>query len=116
MTFVCILITSLMLISYNFIVDAMQLDPETASLTKTYLICLIAGIPFYTGYISVSAILRGLGNSFIPFVFFSVAIAFNIGLDALFVIGLNLKSFGAAIATSIGEVFGFALALLYRLV
>lgn len=113
MTFVCILITSLMLISYNFIVDAMQLDPDTASLTKTYLICLITGIPFYTGYISVSAILRGLGNSFIPFVFFSVAIAFNIGLDALFVIGLNLKSFGAAIATSIGELFGFAIAILY---
>lgn len=111
---VAISLTLLMLALFYPIISLMKIEGEQAqSLARIYLLILVCGIPFYTGYTSISAILRGLGNSFIPFIILLIAVISNIGLDALFVPFMG--STGAAIATLLGEVIGFGVALLFLL-
>lgn len=116
MSIVAIGLLIVMIILFYPIASWMQLDENTISTARIYLFILILGIPFYVGYTTISAILRGLGNSFAPFVFFSLAVVTNIGLDAIFVIVLKQGAVGAAIATVIGEIVGFASSLLYLVI
>lgn len=113
MIIVCCSVTIIMVALNVLIIDWMQIDDAAVNIARNYLFVLTLGIPLLTGYVVISAILRGLGNSFAPFVFIASAVVSNIGLDALFVIGLNMGSLGAAIATVIGEGVGFIVALGY---
>lgn len=85
-------------------------------LTKDYLLTCIAGLVLIYGYNMVSAILRGFGDSRHPFLFIAIASVVNIILDIVFVAGLHMGTFGAALATVIGQgiSFVFALRVLYR--
>lgn len=116
MCIVAIIIIVVMFGLFYPIASWMQLDEGAITIARMYLLILILGIPFYVGYTTISAILRGLGNSFSPFVFFGVAVITNIGLDALFVIGFKWGALGAALATVLGQVVGFILASVYLLI
>ena len=113
MGIVAIVIFILMMALFYPIATWMQLDEGTLRIARMYLFILALGIPLYTGYTVVSAILRGLGNSFAPFIFFSLAVATNIGLDALFVVVLKQGAVGAAFATVIGQAVGLISSLVY---
>lgn len=113
MAIVAISLLVIMLGLFFFIPKWMQLDEGALRISRMYLFILILGIPLYTGYTTVSAILRGLGNSFAPFIFFSLAVITNIGLDALFVIVLKQGAVGAAFATLIGQAVGLISSLVY---
>lgn len=77
--------------------------------------CMV-GLIFIYGYNSISAVLRGMGDSKHPFVFVSIAAIINIVLDIFFVAGLKMRAFGAALATVISQAVSFiaAVVFLYR--
>ena len=95
------------------ILHLLNTAPEAFDLAKSYYITCITGIYFISGYNVVCAILRGMGDSLRPFIFIGVASVLNIILDILFVAGFGLSTFGAALATVIGQAVSFISALIY---
>jgi putative MATE family efflux protein len=85
-------------------------------MTRDYAVTCISGLIFIYGYNLVSAILRGMGDSRHPFIFIAIASVINLILDLVFVAGMGMGPFGAALGTVIGQgvSFMFALRLLYR--
>lgn len=71
------------------------------------------GLVFIYGYNIVSAIMRGMGDSKRPFMFIAIAAVLNLILDVVFVAGLGLEAFGAALATVIAQGVSFITALIY---
>lgn len=102
----CYFIRSLML-------DLLNTPVESYDFTMDYTVTCIFGLFFIYGYNIVSAILRGMGDSRRPFVFIAIAAVVNIVLDLLFVAGLKLEVFGAALATVISQGLSFIIALTY---
>jgi len=68
---------------------------------------------FIFGYNINSAILRGMGDSKHPFVFIAIAATLNLILDFVFVVGLGLGPWGAALATVLGQALSFLASLVY---
>ncbi len=92
---------------------AMNTPAECFDYARQYGMTCILGLVFIYGYNLVSAILRGMGDSKHPFIFIAVATVVNLVLDLVFVAGLGLGPFGAALATVIGQAVSFLWALYY---
>ena len=75
-------------------------------------VCMI-GLVFIYGYNTVSAVLRGMGDSKHPFVFIAIAAVVNVLLDLLLVLALDLGALGAALATVISQAMSFIISLVY---
>ncbi len=95
------------------VLDWLRVPAEARDFTMDYMVTCIVGLPFIYGYNIVSAILRGMGDSKRPFVFIAVAAVLNILLDILFVMVLDWKAFGAALATVIGQGVSFVASVIY---
>lgn len=78
-----------------------------------YFLVSTLGNVFTFGYNMVSAVLRGMGDSKRPFIFVLIASLINLVLDILFIGPLQMGTFGAALATIIGQAFAFIYALIY---
>lgn len=88
--------------------------PEAAwKYTMDYMVTCICGLVFIYGYNTVSAILRGMGDSKRPFIFIAVAAILNTVLDVLFVKYFGMEVFGAALATVIGQGVSFIASIIY---
>ena len=88
--------------------------PEDAlDYARDYVLVCIFGLIFIYGYNLIGAILRGMGDSIHPFMFIAVAAVLNIVLDLLFVAVFNWGTFGAALATVIGQALSFIWALIF---
>lgn len=105
----------LCLIFRTQILRLMNTPEEAFAEALSYATVCIAGLIFIYGYNIVSAILRGMGDSIRPFVFISIAAAVNILLDLIFVMRLEMGSFGAALATVISQGLSFVLCGIYIL-
>lgn len=86
---------------------------EALAYAREYATTCMLGLVFIYGYNTVSAILRGMGDSKRPFLFIALAAVVNLALDLWFIAGLNLGAFGAALATVIGQGLSFLLAIAY---
>lgn len=86
---------------------------ESYAFTLDYTVTCIVGLVFIYGYNIVSAILRGMGDSRRPFIFIAIAAVVNIILDLVFVAGMDMEVFGAALATVISQALSFIVALVY---
>ena len=95
------------------ILNWMSTPLESRPFASVYLTTIIFGLVFIFGYNIVSAIFRGFGDAKRPFLFVAMAAVLNIILDFLFVVGLNMNTFGAALATVISQGFSFLLGLFY---
>lgn len=80
---------------------------------RNYLNIIFLGMLVMFGYNSLSAILRGLGDSKTPLYFLIISTIANIILDLLFVIVFRWGVEGAAWATVIAQGVSFVLAFLY---
>ncbi len=89
---------------------------EAYDFAYDYMIVCACGIIFTYGYNMVSAVLRGMGDSKHPLVFIAIASVINLLLDVVFVLYMGMGTFGAALATILGQAFSFIYALffLYR--
>ena len=89
------------------ILRLMNTPAESFSEALAYATVCAAGLVFTYGYNIVSAVLRGLGDSVRPFIFISIAAVVNIVLDLVLVMGFNMGSAGAAIATVFSQALSF---------
>lgn len=71
---------------------------------KDYLIIILSGIPFLALYNTYSAMLRGMGNSLVPFLSVLISSAVNGVLDYVFIAFLKTGVSGAAAATVISQI------------
>lgn len=95
------------------ILQLVNTPAEAYAYTMDYTLICIVGLLFIYGYNTVSAIMRGMGDSKRPFVFVAIAAIMNMILDILFVAVLKMEVAGAAWATVIGQGFSFVYALIY---
>ncbi|MBQ9911208.1 MAG: MATE family efflux transporter [Lachnospiraceae bacterium] len=104
------------LVFHNRILSWLNTPEDSWDMAVSYVVTCACGMVFIYGYNLVSAILRGMGDSKHPFIFIAIASVINLILDIVFVIGLKLGPFGAALGTVIGQgiSFLFALRLLYK--
>ena len=78
-----------------------------------YTVTCYIGMFFIFGYNIVSAILRGMGDGKRPLVFIAIASVVNLILDLVFVAGMGLSAFGAALATVLAQGVSFIVSLVY---
>ncbi|MGN1003878.1 MAG: MATE family efflux transporter [Oscillospiraceae bacterium] len=95
------------------ILGLLNTPAESWDQAMAYATTCIFGLVFIYGYNVVSAVLRGMGDSKRPFLFIALAAVLNLLLDLLFVAGLGLEAFGAALATVIAQGVSFVTALVY---
>ena len=107
LTVIAVVLSVVCLIFRQPILNLMNTPPEAMSEALDYATICVAGMVFIYGYNIVSAVLRGIGDSKHPFVFISIAAVLNIALDLLFVMGMDMGSGGAALATVISQCVSF---------
>ncbi|MDV9594762.1 MATE family efflux transporter [Clostridioides difficile] len=81
--------------------------------SKLYLTIIFSGILFSAGYNSVSAILRGLGDSVTPLYFLIIATILNIVLNLTFIVVLRMGVEGVALATIMAQAVSFIISIIY---
>ncbi len=91
----------------------MNTPSEAFSGAVSYSTICMSGLVFIYGYNTVSAILRGMGDSKHPFVFIGIAAVINLILDVVFVLILNMGAGGAALATVISQGISFVCCVLF---
>lgn len=95
------------------LIALMNTPEEAFDEAVRYLSICCAGMVFIFGYNTVSAVLRGMGESKRPFIFIAIAALTNLALDLLFVAGFGWKAAGAAAATVIGQAVSFIISVIY---
>lgn len=97
----------------DLILGLLNTPAESYTYTMDYTVTCIVGLFYIYGYNTISAILRGMGDSRRPFIFIAIAAVVNIILDLLFVAVCEMAAYGAALATVISQGISFVTALAY---
>ncbi len=97
------------------LLQIMNTPPESFGAALEYTVYSIPGLVFVYGYNTVSAVMRGMGDSRHPFIFISMAAVLNILLDLLFVVRLRAGAAGAAAATVISQGLSFIISFIFML-
>lgn len=83
---------------------------------EDYLRIILIGIPFLALYNTYSALLRGMGNSRVPFVAVLISSVVNVGLDYLFAVRFQWGVSGAATATVLSQAAMTGYVVLYTVI
>jgi len=108
-----VLITGIGIIFSEPILRLLKTPPAILQLATTYLKIIFAGILATFGFNTISAILRGLGDSKTPLYFLIVSTIINIVLDLVFVLSFKWGVAGAAWATVIAQGVSVIFGLIY---
>ena len=95
------------------LLDLMNTPQEAYDGALAYSVISMAGLVFIYGYNTVSAILRGMGDSKHPFIFIGIAAVMNLILDVILVMCCNMGCAGAALATVASQAVSFILCTLF---
>ena len=106
-------LTGLMLAFEAPLLRMLNTPRESFELTMTYVAVCAWGNFFICGYNSVSAILRGCGDSGKPMMFVAVACVLNMVLDVVLVRCVGMGVAGTALATVISQGVSMAVAVAY---
>lgn len=112
-TLLAVVLSGMMLLGRNWILDIMNIPVESYEFAMDYLVICGAGLVFTAGYNMVSAVLRGMGDSKRPLLFIGIASVVNLVLDILFTGIFKWEVAGAAWATIIGQAVSFLFSLYY---
>ncbi len=91
----------------------LNVPPEAVEQAKDYLFVSFCGLIFVYGYNTVSAILRGMGDSKHPLIFIAIASVANAILDLIFIGKMGMGASGAALATIMGQGISFAASIIF---
>lgn len=108
-----VVLTVIMLIAANPVLDLIQTPKESFSEARAYFIASMLGTIFIFAYNALSAVMRGMGDSKNPLIFVSIACVVNIVLDLLLVKDLGMGALGAAVATVISQAISVILCIIY---
>ena len=98
------------------IIRLLRVPDDTAPFMKTYLFIIFMGITASFLYNYLACLLRAVGNSLAPLFFLGISVVLNVALDLVFVLVLEWKVGGAAIATVMSQFVSAAGILIYTLV
>ena len=98
------------------ILIATNVKEELISGATTYLIVSMIGVIFVTIYTIIFTALRSMGDSLSPLIILIISCIINVGLDFLFVAGLNKGIFGAALATIIAQGLTMIIGIFYAVI
>ncbi len=108
-----LLITILGIILSKPILTLMKTPEDVLYQSQRYLMVIFSGTIFTAGYNSISAILRGLGDSKTPLYFLILATVLNIVLDIVFIVVFKIGVEGVAFATIIAQGVSFICSVVY---
>ena len=111
-----ILIAILIALSANLVEPALRLTnaPENAfGPAKAYLTTMLMGSGCMVFYNIFSSSITALGDSRTPLIFLIFTCILNVGLDFLFILGFNLGTAGAALATAVALGISAILCFIY---
>lgn len=108
-----IAVTALLLLFKNGILRLLNTPEEVMQEAGRYLWISAAGMVFVFGYNLIGAVLRGTGDAKRPLGFVAISAALNIALDLLFVWGMGMGAWGAAVSTVASQGASFLLAAIY---
>ncbi len=97
----------------SWMLQALATPSEAFQQAQYYIVICGFGIIFTGLYNMLSAVLRGVGDSFHPFLFVLIASVVNVVLDITFIAVLGLDVAGAALATVIGQVISVVFSIFY---
>ncbi len=112
-TLMSVTMSILFLTFRGWILEVMNIPPESYAFAESYFVICGTGLFFTAGYNMVAAVLRGMGDSKRPFLFICIASAVNLVLDILFTGILKWEVAGAAWATIIGQAVSFLFSIYY---
>lgn len=98
-----LILTAVTVIFCRNILVWMQTPGEILGQSYSYLVVIMAGMPFAFLYNTAAGLIRALGDSKTPFYFLIIGAVLNIILDLLFVVTLQMGVPGAAYATVIAQ-------------
>lgn len=101
---VTVVINGLSFLFIDEILRLLNIEKSIFAMTKDYLLIIFAGMFFVFLYNYFAAVLRSMGNSFIPLVFLVISSVVNIVLDYLFVVPFQMGVQGAGYATVIAQI------------
>jgi putative MATE family efflux protein len=108
-----LLVTGVGLIFSEDILRLLRTPEEIIPQAKIYLNITLSGVIFMFGYNSISAVLRGLGDSKTPLYFLILATLLNVVLVLLFVVVFGWGIEGSAYSTIMAQAISFILGILY---
>lgn len=111
--FIGSILISILGIVFGGMLKLMNTPESVFAQSKLYLTIIFSGILFSAGYNSVSAILRGLGDSVTPLYFLIIATILNIVLDLTFIVVLRMGVEGVALATIMAQAVSFIISIIY---
>ncbi len=97
------------------LLQVLDTPPEIIDEAYSYISLIVIFIVVMFGYNLCAAMMRAIGNSFIPLVFLIISSLLNIGLDLLFIGSFNMGIRGAAVATVIAQGVSVILCVIYIL-
>ncbi len=107
---ISILIGTVGMLSSNWVFRSLVQDPEVVAIGSMYLRIVLIGVFFLIPQMIGNAIIRGSGNTFVPFLSAVFANVFNIVADYVLIFGKfgfpAMGSRGAAIATGTAQILG----------
>lgn len=108
-----ILFTVLGIALHQPLLTLLNTPAEAMEQAKDYVVICSAGMFFVYGYNTVSAVLRGMGDSTRPFIFIAISAVLNVILDILFVGPMGMGAGGAALATTLSQAVSYIIAMIY---
>lgn len=107
------LLTILFMVFMKPLLILMNTPSDIFADAYSYIMIVSGGILAQMLYNLLSSILRALGNSKLPLVFFIISALLNIVLDLVFIVGFGMGAKGAAVATVIAQGVSGILCLFY---
>lgn len=107
-----VVVAAVGLVGADFSMRVLNVPPEALAYARQYTVCCVIGLPLMFGYVMVSAMLRGMGDSRRPMIFIAVASILNVVLDVVLV-GAGMGPLGAALATVIAQGVSFVASVVY---
>ena len=98
-----ILITLIVSLLCRHILVWMRTPDNVIDYSYVYILTIFIGIPVTFLYNILAGVIRAIGDSKTPLIFLIISTIINIILDYLFIAGLNLGVFGAALATVLAQ-------------
>jgi putative MATE family efflux protein len=95
------------------LLNVLNTPKEAFSQAADYVVICSAGMFFVYGYNTVSAILRGMGDSTRPFIFIAIAAIMNVILDLILVGPAGMGAAGAALATTLSQAASYIISVIY---